>query len=93
MLKAQDQQKLTPLHLACSYGQTEIVKVLLEHGANIKGFGEQHQVIILLKIHYRKTSSKYLGKSKCTTSNYLPIYCWDDHRQLYTKQRLLATLT
>ena len=46
MLKAQDQQKLTPLHLACSYGQTEIVKVLLEHGANIRGFGEQHQVIL-----------------------------------------------
>ena len=44
IFQAQDQQRLTPLHLSCTYGQTAVAKILLEHGANIHCFGEQHQV-------------------------------------------------
>jgi cytohesin len=42
-IEAQDQQRLTPLHLSCNLGQTAVAKILLEHGANIHCFGEQHQ--------------------------------------------------
>ena len=41
--KATDEQLLTPLHLACSYDQVEVVKVLLANDANIRCAGEKLQ--------------------------------------------------
>lgn len=42
-LQCKDEQRLTPLHLACTYGQANTAKILLEHGANILSTGEKHQ--------------------------------------------------
>ena len=43
VFQSQDEQLLTPLHLACTYGQIEVAKILLESGAQIRSFGEKHQ--------------------------------------------------
>ena len=42
-LQATDEQQLTPLHLACTYDQVGVVKVLLDSGANIRCSGEKLQ--------------------------------------------------
>ena len=41
--QCQDEQKLTPLHLACTYGQIEVARLLLENGASIRSIGEKKQ--------------------------------------------------
>eukprot|EP00094_Tigriopus_californicus_P006606 TCALIF_06362-PA protein Name:"Similar to trpa-1 Transient receptor potential cation channel subfamily A member 1 homolog (Caenorhabditis elegans)" AED:0.12 eAED:0.12 QI:8/0.6/0.31/0.93/1/1/16/267/1355 len=43
MGQCKDEQRLTPLHLACTYGQANTAKILLEHGANILSIGEKYQ--------------------------------------------------
>ena len=37
--QVRDQQRLTPLHLACAYGRLNEARVLLENGARIESTG------------------------------------------------------
>lgn len=41
--QSRDEQKLTPLHMAVSYGQISSTRILLENGAKVENMGEKKQ--------------------------------------------------
>ncbi len=45
-MKCKDEQLLTPLHLACTYGMVEVARILLEQGADILVSGEKKQTAL-----------------------------------------------
>ena len=44
--QCKDEQLLTPLHLACTYGQISVARILLENGADITSSGEKKQTAL-----------------------------------------------
>ena len=42
-IEARDEQQLTPLHMACTYGQEGCVRILIGAGANLASRDEKQQ--------------------------------------------------
>ena len=50
-LASEDETRLTPLHIACIWGRPTIVKLLLEHGGDLKVKCAENKTPILYAIH------------------------------------------
>ena len=47
--RVSEEERLSPLSLACQYGHLEMAKLLLEHGADVSVQGKVLLILILIK--------------------------------------------
>jgi ankyrin repeat protein len=59
--KAQDEKKITPMHVASANGQLGVARVLLEHGADVKAQNKDNET----PLHWAK-EKRLLGFSSST---------------------------
>ncbi|KAL8791560.1 MAG: hypothetical protein Q9195_005824 [Heterodermia aff. obscurata] len=69
---AKNHQNWTALHCAAAYGHTNIVKIIIEHGADINDLTSSGLTPLALAIHYNHTSAANLIRSSSSKRSFFP---------------------